>query len=184
MMPVVITKARAVALVEALLVRKPELAIADVEQHSLGWLVSCQSAEYLRSRVWEKQLVGLGPYLVDGQDGSIHYIPITTFMNEDWAQMYREDIKGIKLPDPLLDAVREITVRDGAMAGLRHLRRQTSALSVLEAKTYIDSVRDGSDPPAELALRAHPRPERTAFPIETITGPDARTGPGTGPVHT
>jgi hypothetical protein len=93
-LPVVITKARAVALVEAQLV---SLAVANVERHALGWLVSCQSAEYLSSRDWTKQLVGQGPYLVDGQDGSIHYIPITTFLHADWARMYLEDVKGIRL---------------------------------------------------------------------------------------
>jgi immunity protein 35 of polymorphic toxin system len=183
--PVVITKARAVELVEAqlALIRQaltgyPEIAVSDVEQHALGWLVFWQSAEYLRSGDWEKQLVGQGPYLVDAQDGSIYSIPVTTFMSENWEQLYLEEFKGIKPPDPLLTSVREITLRDGALAGLRYLRRQTSTLSLLEARAYIDAVRDGGEPPEELTLRIHPRPGRAALAIEAVTGPASKLRPG------
>ena len=172
-----ITKARAVELVEAQLVLArqalaayPELAVSDVEQHALGWLVFRQSAEYLSSRELEKQLVGAGPYLVDGQDGSVHYIPVTTFMNEDWEQLYLAEVRGITPPDPLLASVREITLRDGALAGLRYLRKQTSALSLAEAKTYVDAVRDGGEPSEELIRRTRPRPRQPVFPIETVAG--------------
>ncbi|WP_406472099.1 YrhB domain-containing protein [Streptomyces sp. NBC_01615] len=74
-----VTKERAVVLVEALLSRErqespwmarlPPLAVLDVEEHALGWLVFCRSAEYVRSREIEKMLVGHGLYLVDRQDG-------------------------------------------------------------------------------------------------------------------
>src|SRR4051812_39941460 len=81
----VITRERAVALVEALLIRQrlegrladvPEVAVCGVEEHVLGWLVGWQSVEYLRSGDFGKMLVGQGPYFVDGEDGSIHHIPV------------------------------------------------------------------------------------------------------------
>lgn len=156
-------------LVEAQLVSAYEkVVVADVEEHALGWLVFGQSAEYRRSREFGKQLVGMGPYLVDGQDGSLHYIPVTTFV-DGWEEPYLQDVRGIRPPDPLPAAVRDIAGRDGVLAAVRYLRARTSALSPAEAKAYAEAVRDGGEPPAELSDRTRPRLPRPVFPIETIT---------------
>ncbi|MCD0482140.1 YrhB family protein [Streptacidiphilus sp. ASG 303] len=105
-----VTQERAVSLVEALLSRRQQevpplasvpVAVLDVEEHALGWLVFWQSVEYIRSREFRKMLLGAGPYLVDRQDGSIHHIPATTWACEDWEALYLQQIKGIRPPDPV-----------------------------------------------------------------------------------
>ncbi|MGW4381838.1 YrhB domain-containing protein [Kitasatospora sp. NPDC004531] len=92
-----ITKERAAELVEALLERRrgevawmarlPELAILRVEEHTAGWLVFWQSAEFVRTRNRRTALIGSGPYLVDRHDGSIHHIPTTTYVG-GWDDLY------------------------------------------------------------------------------------------------
>lgn len=175
MMVVVITRQRAVELAEALLAEEqrqqpslPELAIFLVEDHAFGWLVYWQSVDYLRSRDFGKMLIGHGPYLVDREDGSIHHIPVTTHVDDNWEESYLEHIRGVKPPDALLTAVRDLLSRDGAMAALRHLRKQAPQLGLQDAKAYIDAVRNG-DEPAENMLN-HTR-RRTVLSIETLTGP-------------
>jgi hypothetical protein len=59
-----------------------------VEEHPLGWLVFWQSVDYIRSGDPFDMLVGSGPYLVDRQDGSIHRLPVTTYMHEPWEELY------------------------------------------------------------------------------------------------
>lgn len=130
----VVTKERAVELVEALLSRErqespwmarlPEVAVLDVKEHALGWLVTWQSVEYIRSRDIKKMLVGSGPYLVDRQDGSIHHIPVTTYVGESWEELYLQLVRGVRPPDPLITAVRALVHSDGTMAAIRHLRKQ------------------------------------------------------------
>ncbi|MBB4715138.1 hypothetical protein BJ965_005020 [Streptomyces luteogriseus] len=103
-----VTKERAVELVEALLSRErqespwmarlPEAAVLDVKEHALGWLVTWQSVEYIRSRDIKKMLVGSGPYLVDRQDGSIHHIPVTTYVGESWEELYLQLVRGADRP--------------------------------------------------------------------------------------
>jgi hypothetical protein len=175
---IVIAKERAVELVEALLVTErqaqpalPELAVSGVEEHALGWLVFWQSADYLRSRDIGRMLVGHGPYLVDGQDGSIHHIPVTTYVGADWEKLYLEQIRGIKPPDPLPSAVREVALRDGSLAALRFVRQELPHLSLQEVKAYVDAVRHGGEPAEELTRRIPERPRRIVFPIDTLAGP-------------
>jgi hypothetical protein len=173
----VITKERAVELVDALLVMNrqahatlPELAVSGVEDHTVGWLVFWQSADYLRSGNLNDMLVGNGPYLVDRYDGSIHQIPATT-LSKNWEELYLEQVKGIRPPDPLLGAVHDLLSRDGRTAAIRHLRKQAPQLSMQEAKAYVDAVRHGGEPAEELTGRTRERPGRVPLPIATLTGP-------------
>ncbi|MBB4742342.1 hypothetical protein BJY16_005801 [Actinoplanes octamycinicus] len=175
-----ITKARAVELVEAHLVRErqeqptlPELAVVDVEEHALGWLVYWNSAEYARTREFGACLIGQGPYLVDRSDGSIHHIPVTTFIGEAWPELYREQVQGIAPPDPLLDAIRDVARREGRLAALRLLRRTAPQFSIAEAVAYVDAVLDGGEPAEELTSRTRDPDRRSFFPIERLTGPAA-----------
>ncbi|HWS37938.1 MAG TPA: YrhB domain-containing protein [Actinoplanes sp.] len=174
-----ITRERAVERAEALLIverRKqphlPELAVTLVEEHEFGWLVYWNSAEFVRYGGHRGWLVGHGPYLVDRLDGSVHHIPETTIGNPRWEQLYREQVRGERPPDPLLDAVREVLARDGFMPAWRHLRRETSRLTLGESKDYIDAVREGGEPPEELLRRLRPDPPRL-FGIDTLAGPVA-----------
>jgi hypothetical protein len=69
------------------------MVITAVEQHALGWLITAQSAEFARTRDWRTMLVGHGPYLVDGQDASVHQIPVMT-STQDWETAYRHQVRG------------------------------------------------------------------------------------------
>jgi hypothetical protein len=179
MMAVVITRARAVELVEARLAVEqqdcppdyPEVAVSGVEEHALGWLVFSQSAEYLRTGDWRKMLIGGGPYLVDRHDGSIHHIPFLTYVDEGWGELYLEQVKGVRPPDPLPAAIRDLVSSDGFMAALRELRTRAPQLTIREAKAYVDALRNGDDPPEELTERTRPRLREFVFPIDTLTGP-------------
>ncbi|MEU1502032.1 YrhB domain-containing protein [Streptomyces sp. NPDC005732] len=173
-----VTEERAVDLVEALLLRErqespwlPELAVLDVEEHVLGWLVTSQSVEYIRSRDSEKMLVGSGPYLVDRQDGSIHHIPVTTYVGEDWEELYLRQVRGVRPSDPLITAVRALVHSDGTMAAIRHLRKQAPLLGPHQAKTFVMAVRDGGEPPEELVGLTRKPEKCPPLPITTLAGP-------------
>jgi hypothetical protein len=174
MMMVVITRQRAVELAEALLIEKrrqqpslPELAIFQVKEHAFGWLVYWQSVDYLRSKDFGKMLTGHGPYLVDREDGSIHYLPVTMRV-DNWHESYLEHVRGVRPKDSLLTTIQDLLSRSGVMAALRHLRREAPQVNLLDAKAYIDAVRNGEEP-AENLLN-HTR-RRTVLPFETLAGP-------------
>ncbi|MEV7028830.1 YrhB domain-containing protein [Streptomyces sp. NPDC093272] len=177
----VVTEERAVELVEALLskerqespwtARLPELAVLGVEEHALGWLVTLQSAEYVSSRDIKEMLVGGGPYLVDRQDGSIHHIPITTYVGEDWEELYLQQVRGVQPADPLITAVGELVHSDGTMAALRHLRKQAPRLGPQQAKAYVMALRDGGEPPDELVSLTREPEKCPPLAITTLAGP-------------
>ncbi len=106
-----VDRQRAVAIVEVLLTTElaipgVELAVSDVEEHDLGWLVFWQTAAWVRTQRFQDTLVGHGPCLVDALDGSVHSIPATTFIHGGWEEQYLVHVRGVLPPDPLLDAVR------------------------------------------------------------------------------
>lgn len=177
----VVTKERAMELVEALLSRErqespwraelPEVAVLDVEEHALGWLVTWQSVEYIRSRDITKMSVGGGPYLVDRQDGSIHHISVTTYVGESWEELYLQQVRGVRPRDPLVAAVRALVHADGTMAAIRHLRKQAPLLGPQQAKAYVMAVRDGHEPPEELVSVTRNPEKCPPLPITTLAGP-------------
>ncbi|MFG2712043.1 YrhB domain-containing protein [Streptomyces goshikiensis] len=176
----VISKERAVELVESLLARErptwawarlvPNLAVYPVEERSVGWLAYWSSAEYARTPDRRSNLLG-GPYLVDREDGSIHFVPGTDW-TEDWEELYLWQVKGIRAPDPLAAAVRHLADSAGTAAAMRHLRKRAPRIGVRDAKAYVTIVRDGSEPPRG-AGGPHPR-ARSARPL--ASGHDRNAG--------
>ncbi|GAA2484773.1 hypothetical protein Ahu01nite_011840 [Winogradskya humida] len=168
--PVMIPRERAVELAEAALpVSDPLLVVAAVEEHPLGWLISWQTPAFLRTGSIYDMAVGMGPYLVDGDDGSVHQIPVAEL--NGWEGRYLREIKGVPDPDPLRDDVATIVHRDGTLPAMRHLRRECPALTVTQAKAYVTAVRDTGDHPPELAVLTRPEPERSRLGFTTLTGP-------------
>lgn len=175
----VISKERAVELVESLLAAERltwagpvhELAVYSVEEHAVGWLVFWNSAEYARTRDLRDNLVGNGPYLVDRYDGSIHHIPSTTWVAEDWQELYLRQIKGVRAPDPLAASVRALVNSAGVVAAMSHLRKQAPRLSLWEARTYVMAVRDGAEPPEGLANLTREEENCPPVSIKTLAGP-------------
>ncbi|MFE5586951.1 YrhB domain-containing protein [Kitasatospora sp. NPDC056531] len=174
-----ISKERAVELVESLLAKERltwagplhELAVYDVEEHAVGWLVFWNSAEYARTRDLRYNLVGSGPYLVDRHDGSIHHVPATTWIAEDWEGLYLRQIKGVRTPDPLASSVRALVDSAGVVAAMSHLRKQAPRLSLQEARAYVTAVRDGAEPSEELANLTREVDSCPPLSIETLAGP-------------
>ncbi|MFJ9459736.1 YrhB domain-containing protein [Kitasatospora sp. NPDC101447] len=174
-----ISEERAVELVESQLAREQltwagpvtEWAVYHVEEHAVGWLVFWNTAEYARTRDLLHNAAGAGPYLVDRQDGSIHHIPTTTWMAEDWEKLYLRQIKGIRPADPLASSVRGLVRSAGLVAAMSHLRKQAPRLSLQEAKAFVMAVRDGAEPPDELVRRAQAEEQYPQLDIETLAGP-------------
>ncbi|MFD8708625.1 YrhB domain-containing protein [Kitasatospora sp. NPDC059648] len=174
-----ISRERAVDLVESLLERErptwawarliPELAVYAVEERSVGWLVYWTSAEGARNPALRGNLLG-GPFLVDREDGSIHFVSGTDW-SESWEELYLWQVKGIRAPDPLAAEVRRIADAVGAAGAMQHLRRQAPRMSLQEAKAYVTIVRDGSEPPEELASLTRKPDPWPPGPIETLAGP-------------
>ncbi|MGW3893189.1 YrhB domain-containing protein [Micromonospora chokoriensis] len=175
-----ITRERAVALVEALLIGQrregrlaevPEIAVCGVEEHALGWLVSWQSVEYLRSGDLGRMLVGQGPYLVDGEDGSIHHIPVAICGSGRWAEVYLRQYRDVRPVDSLLVEVRVLVQGGDRMAALRYIRRRAPRMGLRDAKAYVDAVSEGGEPSECLASLAREEPEPLPLAIETLAGP-------------
>ncbi|MFC9329203.1 YrhB domain-containing protein [Kitasatospora sp. NPDC057015] len=174
-----ISKERAVELVESLLARERltwagpllELAVCSVEERAVGWLVFWNSAEYAHTRDPRHSLIGSGPYLVDRHDGSIHHIPTTTWIAENWEELYLQQIKGVRPPDPLASSVRALVHSAGIVAAMSHLRKQAPRLSLREARAYVDALQGGAEPSEELASRTRTQESCPRLSIETLTGP-------------
>lgn len=175
----VISKERAVELVESLLARERltwagplrELAVCAVEEHAVGWLVFWNSAEYARTRDVRDSLVGSGPYLVDRHDGSIHHVPATTWIAENWEELYLQQIKGIRPPAPLTSSVRAVIHSAGVVAAMSHLRKQAPRMSLRDARAYVLALRDGDEPSEELASLTRTEESCPPLSIETLAGP-------------
>ena len=175
----VISRERAVALVGSFLARDlptwpwegppPMPDLYHVEERAVGWLVFWRSAEQARGDGPRGSFVG-GHYLVDRQDGSLHFVPAVRWDGEGWEEQYLTEVRGVRPPDPLAAAVRELARSRGAVAAMAHLRRRAPRLGPREARAYVEAVRDGAEPPEELA--APTRAERRPLPpIETVAGP-------------
>ncbi|THA81581.1 YrhB domain-containing protein [Streptomyces sp. A0592] len=176
-----ISEERAVELAESLLAEArstmpwsgpaPELAVHHVEEHPVGWLVFWNTAAYARSGDARDGFGCSIHYLVDRHDGSIHHVPDATWQEEHWEEHYLWQTKGIRPPDQLAAAVRGLVESAGAVAAMRHLRKQAPRLSLQEARSYVAIVRDGTEPPEELASLTRPEPKWPLLPIETLAGP-------------
>ncbi|MFJ3926828.1 YrhB domain-containing protein [Streptomyces sp. NPDC090022] len=175
---------RAIALVEQVLAREDArsphvealpVVVWKTERHALGWLVFVQSPQWVRSRDSMDMLVGIGPYLVDGDDGSVHTIYVVAYAMDDWEDDYRYRVKGPPRPgDPeaLPVAVARVLAAEGRVAAMRLLRKRAQLLTLNQAREYVASVSRGEEPPEELAeIAAGPREAVLVPPITTVAGP-------------
>ncbi|MFE5484465.1 hypothetical protein [Streptomyces sp. NPDC056527] len=175
-----ISKEHAIELIESFLVRElptwpwsglpPTPDIYHVQESSVGWLVFWRSAEQALARETRGSFVG-GHYLVDRNDGSIHYVPAAGWEDEGWEEQYLLQTKGLRRPDPLASDVRALVHSAGVVAAMNHLRKQAPRMSLQEAKAYVTTVRDGTEPPEELARLTRKEPKWPPLPIETVAGP-------------
>ncbi|MFD9125341.1 hypothetical protein [Kitasatospora sp. NPDC059571] len=175
-----ISEERAVELIGSFLARElptwpwrgpaPTPDIYHVGERTVGWLVFWRSAEQARARDRRGSFVG-GHYLVDRHDGSIHYVPSVWWEDEGGEEQYLLQTKGIRPPDPRAAAVRALVHSAGAVAAMNHLRKQAPRLSLQDAKAYVRTVQDGTEPPEEPANLTRKQPTQPLPPIETLAGP-------------
>lgn len=109
----------AVRLVEAQLARDvpPMSLVVGVREHELVWIVSYQSAEYVRTGDPSRMLAGGGPYLVDRVDGGLHSIGVVSAKVGIGEDDYRRGVRGMALRtsvDDLHDEVLESAGSRGA----------------------------------------------------------------------
>ncbi|KUL41400.1 hypothetical protein ADL15_03885 [Actinoplanes awajinensis subsp. mycoplanecinus] len=127
----------------------PELAVSEVEEHELGWIVHWASVDYLRTGDPQYRLGG-GPYLVDRYDQSVHTIGTVASVTGDWVWRYVEQVWQVTLLDVLAERVRQVLSDEGFLSAMRHLRRTAPALTPAQAKIYVTCVEDGIELPPEL----------------------------------
>ncbi|MFF8387370.1 YrhB domain-containing protein [Streptomyces kanasensis] len=184
-----ISKERAVELVEQALLREyqehplsqeavPPEVVAGVVRHEFGWLVSTQSRAWLETGDSGHLIVGGGPILVDGEDGSVYMIPIVTFKMDNWQDGYRQRFRGqtaSAAKAPLSARVAQILADEGRLAAMRVLRQHAPALDLKQALTYVSTLERGDGPSHDLVALSDPDVPRSELPLIQMAGPDLRT---------
>lgn len=158
------------------------MAVVDVEEHELVWIVSWTSEEFVRTRNPEFMLAGNGPYLVDRVDGGLHQVGVVSAVTGEWEADYRARIRGLPVRtavNDLHDALCEVTAARGRMHAVRALRQRLPMLSPAEAIEYVSALLDG-DAPARLvavATKELVEPLNPVLAVETIlSGAERRAG--------
>ncbi|MCX5441385.1 YrhB family protein [Streptomyces sp. NBC_00056] len=183
-----VSKERAVELVEQALLREhqehplsqaalPPEVVSGVVRHEFGWLVSTQSRAWLETGDSRHLIVGGGPILVDGEDGSVYMIPIVTFKMDNWQDEYRRRFRGHTASDakaPLRARVAQILADEGRLAALRALRQDAPALDLKEALTYVSTLDRGDGPTRDLVALSDPDVPPSELPLIQMAGPDLR----------
>ncbi|WP_369220667.1 YrhB domain-containing protein [Streptomyces sp. R39] len=158
------------------------MAVVDVQEHELVWIVSWTSEEFVRTRNPESMPAGNGPYLVDRVDGGLHQIGVVSAVTGKWEADYRARIRGLPVRtavDDLHDALREVAAARGRVNAVRTLRQRLPMFSPAEAIEYVSALLDG-DAPARLvavATKELGEPLNPVLAVKTIlSGADIRAG--------
>lgn len=149
------------------------MAVVDVEEHQLVWMVFWQSEDFVRTRNCRYSLIGNGPYLVDRADGGLHQIGVVSAKTGEWEADYRARIRGLPVRtavDDLHDALRDVAATRGRMHTVRTLRQRLPVLSPAEAIDYVSALLEG-DAPARLvavATKELAEPLNPVLAVKTI----------------
>ncbi|MET9116078.1 YrhB domain-containing protein [Streptomyces longwoodensis] len=158
------------------------MAVVDVEEHELVWIVSWTSEEFVRTRNPQSMLGGNGPYLVDRVDGGLHQIGVVSAVTGEWEADYRARIRGLPVRtavDDLHDALREVAAARGRMHAVRTLRRRLPMFSPGEAIEYVSALLNGEAPARLVAVATKQlvEPLNPVLAVETIlSGAESRAG--------
>jgi hypothetical protein len=151
------------------------MAVVDVEEHELVWIVSWASEKFVRTRDPEFMLAGNGPYLVDRVDGGLHQVGVVSAVTGAWEDDSRARIRGLPVRtavDDLHDALREIAPGRGRLHAVRTLRRKLPMLSPAEAIEYVSALLDGDAPARLVAVVSKElvEPLNPVLAVKTILG--------------
>ncbi|WP_326835143.1 YrhB domain-containing protein [Amycolatopsis rhabdoformis] len=137
------------------------LVVTDVSPHRLGWVVETQGERYVRTRDIVDMLVGHGPFLVDGLDGSLHQVHVTADLeNGEWIEEYLEQVRGVERVDPMRSRTAELLDSGQRVEALRFVRSQAPDLGVQGAKEYVEAVVAGVPVPDHVRSRLPQPPAR------------------------
>ncbi|MFI6093191.1 YrhB domain-containing protein [Streptomyces sp. NPDC051218] len=163
-------------------VDSPRMAVIDVEEHELVWIVYWTSEEFVRTRNPEFMLAGNGPYLVDRVDGGLHQVGVVSAVSGEWEDDYRARIRGLPVRtavDDLHDALRGVAATRGRMHAVRALRQRLPVLSPAQAIEYVSALLDGEAPARLVAVATKElvEPLNSVLAVETIlSGAALRAG--------
>ncbi|MFD6191616.1 YrhB domain-containing protein [Streptomyces sp. NPDC060275] len=160
------------------------MAVVDVEEHELVWIVYWTSEEFVRTGDSEFMLVGNGPYLVDRVDGGLHQVGVVSAVTGAWQDDYRGRIRGLPVRtavDDLHDVLGEVASARGRLRAARTLRQRLPALSPAEAIEYVSALLEGEAPARLVAVadKALVVPVDPVLAVKTIlNGAETRAGHG------
>ncbi|MGW4051185.1 YrhB domain-containing protein [Streptomyces sp. NPDC004779] len=130
-------------------------AVTSVRRHELAWIVAWTSEEYLRTGNPSAALVGIGPYLVDLVDGSLHQIGVLAAKSGEWEADYRTRIRKETTRtavDDLHDEVRAVAETQGRVRAMRLLRRSLPGLTHQQVGAYVTGLSRGEVPERLVAV--------------------------------
>ncbi|MFJ9779116.1 YrhB domain-containing protein [Amycolatopsis sp. NPDC101161] len=137
------------------------MVITHVDPHRLGWVISSQSERYVRTGAFIDMVVGQGPFLVDGADGSLHMVHATVDLETGgWIEDYLEQVRGLDRVDPLRSRVAELVDSDQRLDALRLVRASAPDLGAQGAKQYVEAAAAGMPVPEEVRARLPRSPVR------------------------
>ncbi|MFJ1764754.1 YrhB domain-containing protein [Amycolatopsis sp. NPDC088138] len=140
---------------------QPRMVITDVSPHRLGWVISSQSERYVRTREFIDMVVGHGPFLVDGVDGSLHMVHGTVDVeNGEWIEDYLEQVRGLERGDPLRSRITELLDCGQRLDALRFVRASAPDLGAQGAKEYVEAAAAGAPVPEHVRVRLPQPPVR------------------------
>ncbi|MER8193421.1 YrhB domain-containing protein [Streptomyces microflavus] len=102
------------------------MAVVDIEEHELVWIVHWTSEEFVRTQNAQFMLAGNGPYLVDRVDGGLHQVGVVSSATGAWEADYRARIRGLPVRtavDDLHVVLRESLLRTDACMPCGHCVR-------------------------------------------------------------
>ncbi|MFE9456635.1 YrhB domain-containing protein [Streptomyces californicus] len=149
------------------------MAVVDVEEHELVWIVHWTSEVFARTGDPEFMLAGNGPYLVDRVDGGLHSIGGASAATGAWEDDYRGRIRGLPVRtavDDLHDALRDAASARGRLHAVRTLRQRLPVLSPADALAYVSALLEGEAPAHLVAVATGQlvEPLNPVYAVETV----------------
>ncbi|MEV6123682.1 YrhB family protein [Streptomyces sp. NPDC052077] len=157
------------------------MAVLDVEEHELVWIVFWTSEEFVRTGDPEFMLAGNGPYLVDRVDGGLYRVGVVSAMTGEWEADYRARIRGLPVRtavDDLHDGLCEVAAAHGRTHAARTLRQRLPMFSPAEAIAYVSALLGGEAPTrlVAVATRELVKPLDPVLAVKTVPSGAASRG--------